>query len=883
MTLWRRRNESLDREIADYLERETQANIAAGMDPNEARAAAQRKLGNATIVKESTRAVWGWIWFERLWQDLLYGHRMLSKNPGFTAAAVLSLAIGVGANCAMFSLGDALLLRPLPVQRPGEVLTVGSFMSLGSSDGLNMSYPDYRDLRERSTSFEDLALYDHTRVRFALNQRTGTELRMGAFVTGNFFAAMHLQPELGRVFHPEEDLVPGRDAVVVLSYKFWEQQFAADPSVLGRTIVLNGIAFSIVGVMPSEFTGADRWVHPEFYLPIMMRPQLDGDPNALERRDLRNLDVKTRLKPGVTLEQAQAEATVIGAALEREYPDSNRNQSLRVRTELQDRIAEAPPQAVLVAMMLLLAGAVLLVACANVAGLLTSRAPSRAREISVRLAIGAGRGRLIRQLLTESMLLALLGALGALGVGYAAVQFLKQITVPTDVPVVLSFQLDQRVLLVTLAAAVASVLLFGLVPAARAARTDLTSALRGGTQATPRRRFWTRNVLVSAQVAISIMLLAVATFMYMGFRRGLLAGPGFRPDGVLVMGFDPSLIHYSPVQARNFYEKLVDRVKATPGVRSASIASIIPMNYEAEILNILPEGYELLRDQKENNVLSSRVDESYFETMRVPLVQGRGFRSTDDGGSPLVAVVNEAFAKHYWPGQSALGKRIRIRSGDKWAEIVGVATTGKYMWLTEVPREFVYLAYAQHPDAFQRSTRMVLVTKAGSGDPAALASPLREIVHALDVNQPVFDVRTMKNLFEMGAVNPALIIIQMIAAMGTLGVILALTGLYALMAYAVSSRTREIGIRMAIGARNTQVLRMVLRQGFKLAIAGTAAGTVLSFAADRLMATAFGGNPHPVIAYFILIPSIFAVTMLAAFVPASRAARVDPMTALRPE
>jgi len=882
MTLWRRRNESLDREIADYLERETEANLAAGMDPAEARAAAHRKLGNAALVKESTRAAWGWIWIERFWQDLVYGRRMLAKNPGFTAAAALSLAIGVGANCAMFSLADALLLRPLPVPRPAEVLTVGSFMSLGSADALNMSYPDYRDLRDRSASFETLAAYDHARVRFARSTEADAELKMGALVTGNFFAAMRVQPELGRVFRPDEDLVPGRDAVVVLSRKFWEQQFAADPSALGRNIAINGIAFSIVGVMPSEFTGADRWIHPDFYLPMMTRPQLDGDPNALERRDLRTLDVKGRLKPGVTLEQAQAEAAVIGAALEREYPDSNRNQSLRVRTELQDRVAESPPQAALLSMLLLLAGAVLLVACANVAGLLSSRAPARAREISVRLAIGAGRSRLIRQLLTESVLLALLGALGALAVGYAAVQFLKQITVPTDIPVVLTFQMDERALLVTVTAAVVSVFLFGLAPAVHAARTDLTSVLRGGTQASAR-RFWTRSVLVSGQVAVSMMLLAAAAFMYMGFRGALLVGPGFRPDRVLVMSFDPNLVHYSPAQARNFYEELVDRVKAIPGVRSASIASIIPMNYEAEPLDVLPEGYELPRDQKMITVLSSRVDESYFETLGVPLVQGRGFHSTDDVGAPLAAVVNEAFAGRYWPGQSALGKRIRITGRNEWAKVVGVAATGKYLFLTELPREFVYLAYAQHPDAFQRTTRMVLATEARSGDPATLFAPIREIVRALDVNQPVFNVRTMRNQFDMAAVNPAWIIIQMIAVMGALGVMLALTGLYALVAYAVSARTREIGIRMAIGARNTQVLGMVLRQGFKLAIAGTTAGAVLSFAADRLMAAAFGGASQPLILYFILIPSIFAVTMLAAFIPASRAARVDPMTALRQE
>ena len=447
MSLWKRRDESLDSEIRNYVDRETKENIEAGMEPEAARHAALRKLGRPVLnVKEDTRAVWGWIWVERMWQDLTHGYRMLRKNPGFTLVAVASLAIGIGANCAMFSLADALLLRPMPALRPGEVVTVGTAQSLQGFSALVASYRDYVDLRDQSKSFGGLAAFAEGTFGFATQADALPQIKLGTFVTGNFFPVMGVEPELGRAFRPEENVVPGRDAVMILDHDTWEKEFAGDRGVLGRKVRINGIEFTVIGVTPEKFDGVNRYRRPAFYLPLMMWPQLTNNPQdkPLEARDYRNLTLKGRLKPGVTTQQAQAELTTIAKNLERAYPVTNRNRGAVVRTELEARIQQSPPDAMLVAMLSTLALAVLIVACANVAGLLTSRAPVRAREITLRLAIGAGRPRLIRQLLTESLLIAVAGGLAGLLVGYGGVIFFRQIKVPGDLPIKITIDLDQR-------------------------------------------------------------------------------------------------------------------------------------------------------------------------------------------------------------------------------------------------------------------------------------------------------------------------------------------------------------------------------------------------------------------------------------------------------
>ena len=450
---------------------------------------------------------------ERTWQDVRYGVRLLAATPGFTSIAVLSLAIGIGANCAIFSFADALLLRPLPVARPGEVFTVGSNSSVEAFgiSSLVSSYRDYVDIRDRAKSLDGLVAFRYATAGVATDPNATPRLRMGVTASSNLFAVMGVEPTIGRAFRPEEDQVPGRDAVVVLGRTMWEQEFGSDPGVLGRSLRINGQPFTVIGVAPPGFTGLDQFVRSDFFVPIMMSPQIINDPQAasLESRDARNLTLKGRLKASVSQATAQSELTAIATDLERAYPDTNRNRRFLIRTELQSRIAQDPPDAMLTAMLSTLALAVLLVACANVAGLLTSRAPARAREMALRLAIGAGRGRLVRQLVTESLLIALAGGVLGLAVGYAGMTLFRQIEIPTDLPIALAFELDQRALVFSLIVAMGSAVLFGLVPALQATRTDLTAVMKAADSVAPRRRRrWGRAVLVATQVAISVVLLA---------------------------------------------------------------------------------------------------------------------------------------------------------------------------------------------------------------------------------------------------------------------------------------------------------------------------------------------------------------------------------------
>ena len=833
-----------------------------------------------------TRAVWGLVWLERLWQDIKYGCRMLAGSPGFTSVAVLSLAFGIGANSATFSFADALLLRPLPVARPGEVMTVGSTAAIeafGVSD-LVSSYPDYTDIRDRSTSFDGLVAFRHLTAGFASDPNATPKLKMGMLVSGNLFAVMGVEPTIGRAFRPEENQVPGRDAVVVLGRTMWEQEFGSDRTVLGRTVRINGNELTVIGVAPPAFSGMNQYVRSDFFVPLMMSARLASDPKAgsLDARDARSLVLKGRLKPGLTQAAAQTELTAIAADLERAYPDTNKNRRLAVRTELQARMAQSPPDAALIAMLSTLALAVLFVACANVAGLLTSRAPARAREMALRLAIGAGRGRLVRQLITESLLIAALGGLLGLGVGYAGMSLFRQIEIPTDLPILISFQMDRRALLFSLVVAVASAVIFGLVPAMQATRTDLTAVMKASDSVAPgRRRRWGRALLVGGQVAVSVVLLVVALFMYRGFGQQLASGPGYRTDHLLMMSFDPSLIRYTGAQAQQFFERVAERARAVPGVDAVTMTSSIPMsNDSVGAETLVPEGFQFPAGKDNATVLAAKVDEHYFGTMGLTILRGRGFRVDDASGAPRVAVVNQQFAQHYWPHQDPIGKRFRLVDADKtWVQVVGLAKTSKYLFIAEPPTEFVYLPYRQ-----KNQERMIMVAQS-AGDPASLVGPLREIVRGLDANLPIYNVRTMENLYRMRAISIFNVLVSIVGAMGVMGLTLSIVGLYGLVAYAVARRTREIGIRMAIGATRTTVLRLVLRQGVVLALVGLVVGLFASIGAGELLRAAFpsGDDQRDFTALAMVVPIVIAVTFLAAYVPARRAARINPMEALRYE
>jgi len=819
-------------------------------------------------------------------QDLKHGARMLMRSPGFTLVAMMSIAIGVGANAAMFSLADGLVLRPVQAPRANEIMAVSATAPRARttfSTNRLVSHRDYVDLRDRAHSFSGLLAYDVLLTSFADQRDQPAQRKLGLAVSGNFFDVLELQPALGRFFLPDEDRVPGRDAVTVLAYETWADQFGADSGVLDRRVRLGGLDFTVIGVAPASFSGMHLVLPPAFYVPLAITPALAGSPrDGLERRDARRLEVRGRLKPGVSLEQARQETQLIAASLEQTYPETNRNYGMLVRTALDARLEERGPSAPSAFALMTLAFVVLLVACANVAGLLMSRAPARQQEIALRMAIGGGRFRVSRQLITESLLLAAGGGALGLAMAYGGVRFLRLLPVVSDIGVRLTFDLDRRTVAVGLALAAASALLSSIVPAWRATHaSDLTHTLRTGAPDHRRQsRVWGRNALVAGQVALSLMLLTVTVFLSRTFEVEL-GQPGFRTGRMLLSGFEPGLAGYDDLRAESFYRRLKERAQLLPGVTSVGMTSVMPLNQDyREPVSIVPEGYQLPQSTESLTVLSARIDEGYLDTMAIPIVRGRDIRTSDTADVPRVVLVNQAMATRYWPGQDPIGRRIRLanREGQPWAEVVGVTSDSKYNWIGEGPTPWMYMSQWQDPGA--RSTLVV----ASTGEAAALAAPLREIVREFDSNMPISGMRTMEDFYYGNAVGIVTALLRITGSMGLMGVALAVVGLYGLVAYAVARRTREIGIRMAVGAQSASVLRMVLRHGLVLAAWGVAFGVVGCVAAGGLLRAAFpntGGIDLGT--YLVVVPLLVGVMLLASYIPARRAARIDPLVALRQE
>jgi predicted permease len=813
-------------------------------------------------------------------KSLRHALRLLLKTPGFTLVSVCSLAIGIGATSAMFSFADALILRPLPVLEPTGIAAVAT-ASTEAFANTAVSYPDYRDYRDGNRSFDGLIAASITSFGFKPDPTALPKVTYGMYVSGNFFRVLGVQPALGRGFMESEDQAVGRDAVVVLGHDYWKSQFNANPSAIGSTIWINGVPFSIIGVAPEQFTGIDQFIKPTMFIPLAMSPRLMGT-NNLEKRDERWLTVKGRLKPGVGIAQASADLTAIGNRLEQMYPKTNRNQRVDVETEFQLRVRQSPPNAALVAMLLMLALCVLLVACANVTGLLLSRARARSREMAVRLAIGAGRGALVRQLLLENLLLAIAGGLAGVAVAYGGTSFFNSIPIPVDVPLAYHVSVDQRMLLFTIAASLISTFLFGLTPALQTTRLDLVSALKSAdADSGGKRRLWGRNSIVAGQVALSLVLLIVSAVLLQGFRAELLQGPGFRTDHLWLTSFDTTPLHYTEDQTRRFYKDVLNKTRLAPGVRSAALSSSIPL-LGGGAIGVVPEGYTLPRGKESISITNSYVSEGYFAALHIPILRGRGFLDSDQSDTPLVAVVNEKFANSYWPKQDAIGKRFHLKTATgPLVQIVGIAKMAKYFWIAEPPLDFIYLPYTQ-----EKNPGMTIVAETSAPDAATLAPVLREVVRGIDPSMPVFNTRTMQDFFTQRAIKTPYIIAESVAGLGTMGLILAMVGLYGLIAYSVSQRRREIGIRMAIGADRQKVIRMILRQGLVLGSIGVAVGLVASFFVCRLVMTAawVASFDHLNYSLFpaIAIP-LLLITLAATFVPARRASLVDPMRALRDE
>ncbi len=700
-------------------------------------------------------------------------------------------------------------------------------------------------------------------------------------VSGNYFQGLGVEPRLGRGFRDEEDKVPGRDAVVVLAPDIWKQEFASDPSIMGRKIRLNGREFTVIGVAPDTFPGMQIFARPDFYMPLAMARVFSTNPqkNFLEDRDDRELNVKARLKAGTALRQARSELAVLAHDFEREYPTLNRDRGAAVHTQFEMRTQGDDLDWKFSVIFAILALAVLLVACANVAGLLLSRARTRTREIAVRLALGAGRFRLIRLLLTESLILSCLGGLGGIAVGYGGIKFLGSLRIPGELPLTNPFQMDRRVLLVSFALSILSAILCGLAPALQSARGDLVNGLKSADVDIPgRKKLLGRNVLVVAQVATSLMLLTASFLMVRGFNRTVQQGTPFVKDHLLMARFDPRLVQYDAARTQRFYKLLAERARVGPGVRSAALTQNPPLGMDDfEGLAFVPDNFQMPRDRLSFTSRMDTVDEGYFPTMGIPILRGRGFLESDGPGAQRVAVVNEQFAKHYWPDGAAVGKRIRLdNSAGTAVEIVGIAQTIKYRNTAENPTDFVYLPLAQHP-----IPRMILLLRS-NGEPLELVKPVKDMVRALDPNMPLLETRTYEDLYRYNAVEGPGMAIDLVGTMGAAGLLLAIAGLYGLVAYNVSRRTREIGIRMAIGAGPSDVLRLVMGKGLMLVATGTAIGLAMGFAVEQLLnSMLFNARGVDLVAYLVVVPALFLVTMLAAYLPARKASRIAPTVALR--
>lgn len=818
---------------------------------------------------------------ETLLKDLRFAARGLVRNPWLTGVGIASLALGIAGNTVVFSLFSSLLLRPLPVGNPDRVAAIYTSDFSGDRFGAS-SYPDYLEFRRRLESFDQIVAMSITPASLSEGGETGRIIL--ATVSGNFFSGLDIPLAAGRGFAAVEDSVPGGHPVVVLSHALWTRRFGGDPAVLGRSVRLAGQEFTVIGVASRGFTGILRGLAEDAWVPLTMTPVLRPGTDDLTNRGNRSLFLFGQLKPGRSVVSAQAEARLVAGQLLEGYPDNWRNlqgtgRQLSVIPENEARIFPGARGPVIGATALLLSvvGLVLLIVCANLANLLLSRAAARQKEMAVRLSLGASRGRLLQQLLTESLLLAALGGGSGLLLAFWITGFLSGFRPDLPVPIMLDIHLDARVLAFTLAMSVLAGVLVGLAPALQASGAPIVAALKDEAGTGGRRRSRLRNGFVVAQVSMSLILLVGAGLFLRSLRKAMAIDPGFEIGSGLMVTIDPSLTGYDDARAQAFQERLVERARAMPGVEAASVVSTVPLSIGAGRRGVAVEGYTP-RQGEDMEFHDTKVGPGYFETMRVPLVEGRGFAPADRAGAPDVIVVNEAFAQRFWPGEEALGKRVSVSGTEgPFAEVIGVAKDGKYVTLGEDPKPFFFIPLLQHPEA-----RVTLVART-AGAPGPLAGPLRAEIRSLDPDLPIESIETVEEHLGLSLL-PARIAGAVLGAFGLFGLLLASLGVYGVVAYGVTQRTREIGVRIALGAQASDIVGLVLREGMRLVAIGVGTGLVVALVGTRLIrGMLYGLSPLDPVTFAGVAGLFVAIAALASFLPARRAARLDPVDALRTE
>jgi len=854
----------IDEELRAHLEMEIEANRELGMTPEEARLSASKSFGNVASIRDQAYEVKGGGFMESVWQDLRYSGRMLLKHPGFTLVAVLTLSLGIGANTAIFSIVNAVLLRPFPYQAPEQLVTLGEFTPRGS-----VSYPNFVDWRAQSTLFESISAV-RANESYNFTGAGEPERLQGRLVSAGFFSLLGTKPVLGRDFVAEDDRA-GANPAVVLSYPFWSRRFGNDPGVIGKQIALNNLSYTVVGIAPQNFQyGLDADVSIPIGLSAERFKARGADPG---------ISVVARLKPNVSQQQAQAETEMIYARMEQQYPETNTGRRGYLLS-LHETFVGDVRQPLLI--LLGAVGLVLLIACANVANLLLVRASTRKREMSVRVALGASRSRIVRQLLTESLMLAAVGAVLGIVFAHWGASFIAN-QLPDGIPRLDEASVDLRVLAFTVGVSLLTGLLFGLAPALQASRLNLTETLKEGDRGSSGGRQRLRSLLVVSEVALTLTLLVGAGLLIQSFRRVLQVDPGFNADSLLTM--QVSVNNPDGNQVASFLDQLQDNVRKLPGVKSVAISNGLPL-VTANHPVFFIEGRPLPEPGKAPGAIRYTVSPDYFQTMGIDLLKGRVFAAHDTATTPLTVVIDEALAKHF-QNEDPIGKRISQSADGKPAyEIVGVVRHVEQYSLdaqaSQTPQ--LYLNINQIPtERLPGFTRRINLLTRTDVDPMSLTGAVRSQIAALNKDQPVFNIRTMDQIVSQ-SVAPRRFSMMLLAVFAVVALVLASIGIYGMMSYAVAQRTREIGLRMTLGAQRGNVLAMVIGHGMKLALAGVALGLIAAFAVTRTMKTLLFGVSATDPLTFVAIALLLAlVALLACWVPALRATKVDPIIALRYE